>query len=297
MLEIIQQDFDCSIYQTTKEPNLNCYLISTPETRHICSDPSFIGDHLTHGLTQALSRSLVQLKINNLYPIEQKNTSLLIPTENSFAFPIREALKDAWGWHRYNTFFSAKDLIDAPSRNLIVTEQGTTDQITTPWFESITSSKYDNVQNIYVFCFSSEVYIKTVMDQIEKHNTNSSRATKNISFFVFEGLFSETNDNQSQEVIFSKKDANLAPEYVDNHYFNPVHSITRCPINSLSERIFAPLKYINKQISYWNNVIEMANNGKSYIELSTEKYPFIDASAFGDISLKDEATKIIDKLK
>ncbi|QZT37543.1 hypothetical protein K5X82_01320 [Halosquirtibacter xylanolyticus] len=295
MLEIIQQDFDCSIYQTTKSSQLNTYLISTPETRHICCDPTFMGDQVTHGLKQALSRTIAQLKFYDLFDIKQTASSLLLPSKASLAFPVREALQESLGWNRFNTFFSSEDLHSCQTTNVILAEQGLSTNTTEKWFNQILSNEYDQVENIFFFAFASHQYLEIVKNYLEKSNKLKERNT-NITVFVFEGIFEEISIDGDSKHIFSKKDANLAPELVDNHYHNPVFSIIRCPLNDLSNRVFAPLKYISLQTKYWNDIINMAELGRTYIDLSNEKYPFIDADAFGNISLKDEALKILDKL-
>lgn len=294
MLQIIQQDFDCSIYQIESTDYFKGYFLSTPETRHLCCDLTFTGHNLEHGLKQALSRSLAQLKYHQLLSSEENQTTLLLPSSASLAFPIREALQESFGWNRYNTFFSLESPLPL-TKQLWIVDQGKDANFLSS-FDSTIKNSGDSIEQMVFLTFGTKQYLEALKEKALKWNQERAKKIE-IKIFFFEGVFDYTEDPISQEMIFSKDQANLAPEYVDAHYYSEIYAIEKDAIGSLEQRVFTPMLHLQNQKRYWNTLIEKAQNGFTYNEAVKQKYPFIDGSAFGDISLEEKATEQVNKIE
>lgn len=294
MLQIIQQDFDCSIYQIESTDYFKGYFLSTPETRHLCCDLTFTGHNLEHGLKQALSRSLAQLKYYEILSPEENQTTLLLPTSSSLAFPIREALQESFGWNRYNTFFSLEST-PTLTKQLWIVDQGK-DANSLSTLDSTIQNFEEDIEEMVFIVFGTKQYLEALKERSLQWNQEKAKKIE-IKIFFFEGVFEYTEDHISQEMIFSKDQANLAPEYVDAHYYSEIYAIDKDAIGSLEQRVFTPMLHLQNQKRYWNTLIEKAKNGFTYNEAVKQKYPFIDGSAFGDISLEEKATEQINKIE
>ncbi|QZE15802.1 hypothetical protein K4L44_08220 [Halosquirtibacter laminarini] len=298
MLQVIQQDFDCSIYKVEEKNCVHTFFISTPESRHICSDLSFVGENLQNGLKQSLARTISQLKFNHLFLEDQKNTTLLLPSSAAFGFPIRDAIQDSLGWGKYATKFHI-DQIESFNEQLWIVDQGWNEESLNRWAEPLISSQEQKVQDlkkITIFTLGSQQYLEALYQWAESWQ-KTHKSPLEIQIFFFEGIFILQKENATKQMSMSKSDANLAPEYIDGHYYNTLYPIQREAVGSIEERVFDPLKHLHREKEYWENTQKHIEDGLTYQQLASEKIPFIDAEAFGEVSLLAEVEKALHQLR
>ncbi|MGL5920688.1 MAG: hypothetical protein ACRCZQ_09345, partial [Bacteroidales bacterium] len=91
-----------------------------------------------------------------------------------------------------------------------------------------------------------------------------------------------------------KRDALMAPEYIESQYEQAIYPLERCTIYDAGSRAFLVSEYAEDLLEYWKDVKKLADEGVTFDELVNERTPMIDAAKFGTQDLSTMAQSQID---
>jgi hypothetical protein len=94
-----------------------------------------------------------------------------------------------------------------------------------------------------------------------------------------------------------KREALMAPEFVESQYENPAFPMERCVIYDAGSRAFWLPEYLEDVIEYWEQVHTMARRGRTFEQQVGERVPNLDCSKFGAVDLEELASAQLTKLK
>ncbi|MGL4326335.1 MAG: hypothetical protein ACRCS7_02525, partial [Tannerellaceae bacterium] len=81
-------------------------------------------------------------------------------------------------------------------------------------------------------------------------------------------------------------DAVMAPEFIASQYENPCYPIERCTIYDAGSRAFLISEYAEDVLEYWQQNLELAEQGMTFTQLVNERFPEIDATRYANTDLK-----------
>jgi hypothetical protein len=94
-----------------------------------------------------------------------------------------------------------------------------------------------------------------------------------------------------------RRDALLAPAFLESQYANPAHPLERCAVYDAGSRAFCLPEYLHDVLGYWQEVAAAAGRGVGYRELLAERCPRLDPERFGEVSLAKVAANRAEALR
>ena len=88
----------------------------------------------------------------------------------------------------------------------------------------------------------------------------------------------------------------LAPEFIESQFEAPSYPLERCTIYDAGSRAFQVREYLEDVIEYWSKVKELAAS-MSFAEMVEERFPKLDRTRFGEVSLQEVAEGQLSKLQ
>ena len=87
------------------------------------------------------------------------------------------------------------------------------------------------------------------------------------------------------ETDLVRRDATLAPEFVESQYDDPAFPIERCAIYDAGSRAFLPDVHLADVADYWRKTLALARTSVTYAQLLAERFPGLDPRRFGSVDL------------
>lgn len=313
MLEKIASLPECGLYRMAGASDIDTIIATTPETRAISNDPKVMGLDYTKRLKTACTRVLKGLADNGLTCLEETQTIVFDILRGGLNFGLREALGNAFGWNRHGcSFISAqrarKD--DSPEQWHIIESEYS--KVYMPQTASIV------IGDVVATGTSLEHAMKALVAEAEKQGTqirsivfvtiggprsgeilekmdamcrNRFTGYERTCVVYLEGCFSVPTPTTPVQIKITgtdliRREAVMAPEFIESQYANPCFPIQRCAIYDAGSRAFWVPEYIEDLHDYWSQVEALAANGMTFEQLLAERFPTLDPDRFGAVDLK-----------
>ena len=304
------------LYRIEHSGNIEQFIATTPETRSICNDPNVAGVDYTDKLQRACASVLQAI------PLEATEDSSVVVNilRGGLNYGLRNALAEAYHWNRHTTcFISAQRARNSQnSDDWHITENAyrkvylprhsslfigdvvaTGTSLRYALNELIAAAKYANseLQDIVFFTIGGANAAKILEDVDTECRRNFASYRRTILIF-FEGCFGVPTPESKLSIRLTgtdltRGDAEMAPEFIESQYLNPAYPIERCTIYDAGSRAFFVREYAHDVMNYWKQVLDFAERGITYSAYLQERFPALDASRFGEVSLREVALKQI----
>lgn len=312
MLEKLTRTEDCGLYRMKADTAVDTIIATTPETRAICNDPRVMGLEYTTGLKAACARILNCLDKSGLTCLEERETIVYDILRGGLNFGLREALGMAFGWNRHGcSFISAQRARDDNSPEQWHIVESEYSKVYMPKTASIV------IGDVVATGTSLEHAMQALVGEAEKQGT----LIRSIVFFTFgsprareilsntdamcrqrfdgyegtclvylEGCFSVPTPQTPVQIKITgtdllRRDAVMAPEFIDSQYEDPSFPLQRCTIYDAGSRAFWPPEYLEDLKDYWTRVSKLAERGITFEALLAERFPDLDPGPFGKVDL------------
>lgn len=325
MLHPLVPSSACALHRIADESaaRVQRVVASTPETRAICNDPTVIGIDYTRKLEAAGARILRGLQEQGVTCLEETETIVFNILRGGLNFRLREALADAFQWNRHGaSFISAQRarIDDSPEQwHIIETEYS---KVYMPKTASIV------IGDVVATGTSLEHAMHALLDEAENQGTN----LRSIVFFTFggpraeeilekadaecrkrfpgfasttlvylEGRFVVPTVETELTIKLTgtdllRRDALMAPEFIESQYENPAWPLQRCAIYDAGSRAFWPPEHIEDAREYWEATRKLAEEGMDFSTLLEERFPLLDKNRFRNPDLIDICNAQLDPL-
>ncbi|MCB0353106.1 MAG: hypothetical protein KDD64_06255 [Bdellovibrionales bacterium] len=313
-----------SLYELKPEPSssLRAFVVSTPESRLICNDPFITGLRYTELLRTAVREALILLHETKAFDAVESDTVVLHILRGGLNFGIREALGEAFGWNDHSSAFisAQRARVSRGSDDWIITENAyrklSLNRHTSIVFGDVvatgTSLKYGlhevveaaheqhkDIRDLTFFTIGgtrSHELVRELEDGALKESKNYTHST----VVYFEGVFEVAGSDSpltlripGTDLLRSK--ATLAPEFIESQYEQPSYPLERCTIYDAGSRAFQAPEYRKDVQDYWTRMLELARRGRDFASLLSERFPELDPSRFGEVSLEQICQQQLEK--
>lgn len=326
MLNRISKKKNCSIYKIEEEGaiNVNRLIITSPETRAICNDTTVMGVEYTRKLRMACSSVLEGLQKENIIGLEERKTIVFNILRGGLNFGLREAIADAFKWNLHgSSFISAqrarrnpdseewhiiesdyKKVYMPPTAQIVIGDVVATGTSLMFGLKALVQQAELNntkIESILFFTFGG-VRTEEILEEVDALCRDKFEGYKSTTLCYIEGRFTVPTTSTPLTIKITgtdlvKRDALMAPEFIESQYAQPSYTMERCVIYDAGSRAFWLPDYLEDVIEYWEQVHTMARRGRSFNQQVNERVPLLDLSRFPKISLEDLAAKQLKKLK
>ena len=314
MLKKLATTGTCSIYRMETESPLDCIIASTPETRAIENDPAVMGTDYTRRLQTACTRVLKTLREETIFTsLKERETIVFNILRGGLNFGLREALTDAYGWNTHgSSFISAQRTRDdaSPEEWHIVESDYT--KVYMPDTASIvigdvvatgTSLEYavnaligaaerqgSDLRSVIFFTIGGP-RAKEILTAADARCRKKFPGFERTVLVYLEGCFSVPVPDTPVRIKITgtdllRRDAVMAPEFIESQYENPCYPLQRCTIYDAGSRAFWTPEYLEDLLDYWTRVRQLADAGVTFEQMLAERFPDLDPQRFGNVNLK-----------
>lgn len=314
MLNKLAVDRACALYRMDTQSPVDCIVASTPDTRAIQNDPGIMGVDYTRRLMAACARVMASLETNRIFTcLEERETIVFNILRGGLNFGLREALADAFGWNAHgSSFISAqRTRDDASPEEWHIVESGY-NKVYMPQTASIV------IGDVVATGTSLEYAVNALIGEAERQGST----LRSILFFTvggpraleilkaadrrcrqmfpgyektvlvyLEGCFSVPFPHTPVRIKVTgtdllRRDAVMAPEFIESQYENPCFPLQRCTIYDAGSRAFWTPEYLEDLREYWGRVRDLAQTGTTFDAYLAERCPDLDPGRFGSVDLK-----------
>lgn len=324
MLNEISREETSVVYgiEDKKNTAVNRYILSTPETRAICNDPMVMGYEYTAKLEKACSTFLRLMKGPSAIELHENRSVVFNILRGGLNFGLRGALAQAFGWNNHSSSF-------VTAQRARVTDSPELWHITEDEYQKITFP--EKAQIILGDVVATGTSLKHGLNIMIKEAVKQGTELSSILFFTIGGQMSEKRLIEADEACrkhfpnyegthvcyiegrffvpttetdvaikitgtdLMRCNSLMAPEFIEANLKSPSYPLERCTIYDAGSRAFQVEEYRDDVIEYWKGVVELAKT-MSFKELLTQRFPELDASTFGNVSLEDVAKEQLEKL-
>lgn len=312
----------CSLYESPSKSRVRRFIVSTPESRSICNDPLVLGVRYTELLRHACEKCLDALREHEVLTATESECMVLHILRGGLNFGIREALARALKWNRHTSaFVSAQRARVATSDDWIITENeykklsfhgkstilfgdvvATGTSLRYALKEIIQSAKQANsqIESILFFTIGGP-RSHEILEELETELLTENPSYRGSAVVYFEGIFNVAEPNTPVAIKIDgtdllRRDAILAPEFIDSQYMDPCFPLERCAVYDAGSRAFDVPEYLEDVIEYWQQTLDLTPE-TSFNQLLAERYPELDAARFGDIDLEVLCREHLNRLR
>ncbi|MGL1931078.1 MAG: hypothetical protein OCC45_04895 [Desulfotalea sp.] len=311
-----------SLDDGTESP-INRYILTTPETRAICNNPFVLGLDYTNKLEEACATFLRLAKPSTTINLEETRSVVFNILRGGLNFGLRGALAKAYGWNNHSSSFvtAQRKRLPEDSEQWHITEDDYK-KVSFPQRAQIiigdvvatgTSLRHgleimideavkQNIQlgSIVFFTIGGEISEARLIEAdtaCRKHFPDY----EGTHLCYIEGRFFVPTIDTRVSVKLTGTDlircgALMTPEFIESNYESATYPLERCTIYDAGSRAFQVKEYTDDVIHYWNQVLELSTK-ISFTEMLTERFPELDPSKFGDVSLTELAKDHLHRLK
>jgi uracil phosphoribosyltransferase len=324
ILTEVNREESSVVYQIADkvETKVNRYILSTPETRAICNDPLILGYEYTEKLEAACS-TFFRLTAQTTPLALQENRSVVFNIlRGGLNFGLRDALAKAFGWNTHSSSF-------VTAQRARTTEDSEQWHITEDEYKKVTFPQ--NAQIVIGDVVATGTSLRHGLDIMIKEAIQHGTELGSILFFTIGGPISEERlieaDNacrrhfpnyEGTHVCYiegrffvptvdckvsikitgtdlMRCNSLMAPEFIESNYVAPSYPLERCTIYDAGSRAFQVSEYLEDVIDYWQSVLDLAET-MTFGEMMVERFPELNISRFGDVSLEQVAKDQLQKL-
>ena len=313
MLKQLTENNACSLYRLENQSPVETLVASTAETRAIGNDPKVMGVDYTRRLKAACAQSLKSIADVQLSCLEESQTIVFNILRGGLNFGLREALADAFSWNNHGSaFISAQRTRDDASPeewHIIESEYA---KVYMPEIASIvigdvvatgTSLEYamqaligealrqgSQLRSIVFFTIGGPRALE-VLEKADAVCREKFPAYEGTILIYLEGCFTVPVPETPVRVKITgtdliRRDAVMAPEFVESQYADPCFPLQRCAIYDAGSRAFWTPEYLDDLEDYWSKLLDLAQSGVDFKELLTERFPILDGDRFGAVDLE-----------
>ncbi len=299
----------CSLYEIAGGPpgGARRYLVSTPETRRICNDPTVVGLTYTNALRQACRKTLELLREHKLWPLQEARTTVLHILRGGLNFGLREALHEAYGWNRHGSAFisaqrarSSGNLEDwhitegsyqkvylAPEADIVfgdVVATGTSLEYALQQLLTLVEKAGASIRSVLFFSIGG-IRSEEILNKIQEACGQRFPGFVGAATVYFEGRFGIAFSDTDLRIKISgtdllRKNGLYTPEFIESQYDDPAYPIERCAIYDAGSRAFWLPEYVEDVWDYWLQTSWLAKEGVAYADLLRERAPDLDPARF-----------------
>jgi hypoxanthine-guanine phosphoribosyltransferase len=325
MLEIIEKNHECAIYRINedKSSNLNRYIISTPQTRSICNDPTVFGVDYTRRLQKACTNVLKGMAQHNLIDFMEHEAIVFNILRGGLNFALREAIADAFNWNCHgSSFISAQrarqsensedwHIIESDYRKVYVPKTagiiigdvvatGTSLEHAVKALVREVQQQDAEIKSILFFTIGGP-RTEEILEETDRVCRRKFPSYKGASLCYIEGRFSVPTPETPLSVKITgtdllRRNALMPDEFIQSQYEDPAHPLQRCTIYDAGSRAFWTPEYFEDVIDYWQQNLRLAEKGTTFTELLQERCTGIDETRFEGIQLKNICLEQLEKL-
>ena len=323
MLTEINREESSVVYRIKDnvDTTVNRYILSTPETRAICNDPLVMGFDYTAKLEHACATFLRLTKSTTPMALEENRSVVFNILRGGLNFGLRGALAQAFGWNNHNSSF-------VTAQRARITEGSEQWHITEDEYKKIAFP--DKTQIIVGDVVATGTSLKHGLDIMINEAVKQGTELSSILFFTIGGSKSEERliaadeacrkhfphyegthvcyiegrffvptagspvRNKCTGTDLMRCNALLAPEFIESQFQAPSYPLERCTIYDAGSRAFQIKEYVDDVTDYWSHVLALSET-VTFEELMAERYPEIDSSRFGTVSLEQIAKAQLEK--
>lgn len=324
MLSEVSRKESNVVYQIADnvETTVNRYVLSTPETRAICNDPLVLGYEYTEKLQAACATFFRLTEQKTPLALQEKRSVVFNILRGGLNFGLRGALAKAFGWNMHSSSFVTAQR----ARNDEDSEQW---HITEDEYKKITFPR--NAQIIIGDVVATGTSLRHGLDIMIKEAIAQGIELGSILFFTIGGPISEerlieadnacrkhfpnyegthvcyiegrffvptVESNVSIKITgtdLMRCNSLMAPEFIESNFSAPSYPLERCTIYDAGSRAFQVTEYLEDVVDYWQKVLDLAQT-MTFTEMMAERFPELDISRFGNISLEQVARDQLQKL-
>jgi len=324
MLTEVRRENGSAVYliEDSTETTVKRYILSTPETRAICNDPLVMGYEYTEKLETACA-TFFRLTAETTSIALQENRSMVFNIlRGGLNFGLRGALAKAFGWNTHSSSF-------VTAQRARVTENSELWHITEDEYKKITFPQ--KAQIIIGDVVATGTSLRHGLDIMVKEAVKQGIELGSILFFTIGGQMSEerlieadkacrkhfpnyegthvcyiegrffvpTIDSRVSIKItgtdLMRCNSLMAPEFIESNFDAPSYPLERCTIYDAGSRAFQIREYLEDVIDYWQKVLELSKT-MTFAEMMVERFPDLDVTRFGNVSLEQVARDQLQKL-
>lgn len=324
MLNEINREKNDVVYQIEDNADtaVSRYILSTSETRTICNDPLVMGYDYTEKLEKACATFFRLTQKLTAMELQEKRSVVFNILRGGLNFGLRGALAKALGWNNHNSCF-------VTAQRARITEGSEQWHITEDDYKKITFPQ--RAQIIIGDVVATGTSLKHALDIMIKEAVKQGIELSSILFFTIGGPMSEKRLIEADEACrrhfphyegthvcyiegrffvptaeskvaikitgtdLMRCNSLLAPEFIESNFEAPSYPLERCTIYDAGSRAFQLKEYLEDVVEYWTKVLALSKT-VTFEEMMVERFPEIDISRFGDVSLEQVAGDQLQKL-
>ncbi len=324
ILTEVSREESSVVYQISDnvETTVNRYILSTPETRAICNDPLVLGYEYTEKLEAACAAFFRLTAQASPIALQEKRSVVFNILRGGLNFGLRGALAKAFGWNTHSSSFvtAQRARSDEDSEQWHITEDE---------YKKITFP--ESAQIIIGDVVATGTSLRHGLDIMINEAIQQGTELGSILFFTIGGPISEERlieaDTACRKHFPNYKgtyvcyiegrffvptveskvsikitgtdlmrcDSLMAPEFIESNFSAPSYPLERCTIYDAGSRAFQVTEYLEDVIEYWQSVLGLAQT-MTFAEMMAERFPELDISRFGNVSLEQVAKERLQKL-
>lgn len=314
---------NCSLYSLNEDHySVKSVIASTPETRAILNDPFITGVKYTGMMESACAGILASIRELNLFELFEDEAVVLHILRGGLNFGLREALSDAFKWNNHaSAFISAQRarkthepeewyITESEYRKVYLPKKfslvfgdvvATGTSLKHALKDILNTVKKQNAQlkGILFFTIGGQK-AEDILAEIDRECRQEFPEYCNSLLVYLEGCFSVADPETEISIKVDgtdllRKDAVMAPEFIKSQYENPSYSLERCVIYDAGSRAFWLPEYLEDVRIYWEKTLQLAEGGMTFRELLKERLPDLDFNRFGQVDLKEIASRQVEK--
>ena len=304
-------------------PGVTEFVATTPETRAICNDPYVFGLDYTNKLSSACAYSIGALYRSEHFRGSEASTSVLTILRGGLNFGLREALGASLGWNKHSAWYvsAQREVVNSETNSWTIKEDSyrkvfvgesadvvfgdvvATGTSLRHGLDILRQERQEGCAYSSVTFFTIGAPIATEIVSEWQKCIEQEQGRKVICNVVyFEGVFSvaQTGVNLSIKLDGTdllRRDALMAPEFIESQYEHPGYPIERCTIYDAGSRAFHVEEYLDDVIDYWESVLRLTTEGMKFSDYVAERAPDISTDRFVDVSLNQLCEERLSRLR
>lgn len=305
-MKLFERRPDCTLYSLRD----GVFVATTPQTRAICNDPLIYGLNYTRQLRQGCVSVLKALQPG----LTESQTVVAHLLRGGLNFGLREALGEAFGWNAHgSTFLSAQrkrtftdpeswEIRESEYRKFVippkvsfvlgdVVASGASLEYGLSTLADAVKERGASLRSILFFTIGGP-RTEEVFHAIDARLHEEHEAYQGSTLVYLEGRFPLAECETSLKIKVTGTDLlrhgdDMAPEFIESQYENPMFPVERCTIYDAGSRAFEPDCYLRDVLEYWEEVATF--HELSFTEYLKERAPSLDPERFQVSSLSELA--------
>ena len=313
-MKLFKRGSDCTLYTLGD----GVFVATTPQTRAICNDPLIYGLSYTRKLRQACVSVLKALQPE----LVESETVVAHLLRGGLNFGLREALGEAFEWNAHgSTFLSAQrkrtsddpecwEIRESEYRKFVIPPEvsfvlgdvvasGASLEYGLTTLADAVKERGASLRSILFFTIGGP-RTEEVFHAVDNRLRREHQAYQGSTLIYLEGRFPLADCETSLKIKVTGTDLlrhgnDMAPEFIESQYENPMFPVERCTIYDAGSRAFEPDCYLRDVLEYWEEVATF--HRLSFTDYLKERAPSLEPGRFQVTSLRQLAELQCEKLR